>query len=74
MTPEQFAGLRVGQTVRHRCAAEAMTVESNDAESGVLLSRRIRAHNPQEWLLIGDDGQPVDDAVDPATLRLPPAP
>lgn len=61
MTPEQFAGLNKGDTVRHKLGAEAMTVEfpKEGRMTGHGLVRRTQATNPDEWLLIGDDGHPV---------------
>ena len=63
MTPENFAKLKKGDTVRHKLSANAMTVEY--PKEGVMvghgLVRRTLATNPAEWLLIGDDGHPIYD-------------
>lgn len=63
MTAEQFAALKKGDTIRHRCAAEAMTVEipKEGLSKGHMLVRRTIATNPDEWLLIGDDGHPLPE-------------
>lgn len=58
MTPEQFAALKKGDIVRHKLASEAMTVKKNCGQHGVLVERWARMTNPDEWLLIGDDGHP----------------
>lgn len=66
MTPETFANLKRGAVIRHKLSAHAMTVQSNDGEHGVLVTRWTRATNPDEWLLIGDDGHAVYDEPEPA--------
>ncbi|WP_295042151.1 hypothetical protein [uncultured Paracoccus sp.] len=62
MTPAQFAALKKGDVVRHKLSSQAMTVEENQGEHGCWLIRHSRATNPDEWLLIGDDGYPLPEA------------
>ena len=65
MTPKQFAALKKGDTVRHKCAAEAMTVTDVLPTGGVMVVRYSTATNPNEWWLIGDAGFPVAEVDDP---------
>lgn len=55
MTDAEFAALEPGQIIRHKLAAEAMTVEAVEPALGIVwVVRRGRATNPDEWLLIED--------------------
>lgn len=65
MTPKQFAALKKGDTVRHRCAAEAMIVTEVLPTGAVIVARHSTATNPNEWLLIGDAGWPLPEVDAP---------
>ena len=63
MKAETFANLKKGDVIRHKQAANAMTVVEIVGPD-VILVRHTTASNPSEWLLIGDDGHAVYDEAE----------
>lgn len=57
MTPKQFEDLKPGQLIRHKLAAQAMTVVGPCREGGYTARRYTRVTNPDEWDVVGAGGE-----------------
>lgn len=57
MTFDEFRSLKVGDLVRHKASAHAMTV--THTYPNLVFSRTVVAYNATEWDKVSEDGEVV---------------